>query len=216
MEPMRVAVVDDHPLVIQGLQAVLASESDVQFVASAGSGAEAERLFPTAKPDAVLVDLRMPGEYGIDILKRLRTCLPNCRFAILSTFAEVADVTRAVEAGVDGYILKEALPDEMITALRLIGRGRPYFDPVVMRVMVTVPKRKEDVFAELTEREIEVIQLLASGLSNRDIATTLYVSENTVKKHISGILSKLQLKDRTQAALFAVSHGMDPSAIRPS
>lgn len=199
---MRIAVVDDHPLVWQGIKAVLAAEPDMEPVGWASNGQEAERLVEEQDPDVVLMDMRLPGESGIDIIKRLRPKAPSVRFVILTTYAEQQDVTDAINMGVDGYVLKEALPEEMLAALRLVGRGRPYFDPAVMQLVVA-SRRRRDELSELTERELEVLQELANGLSNKQIASKLFVTEYTVKKHVSGILSKLSLKDRTQAALYA-------------
>lgn len=205
---LRVVVVDDHPLVWEGLKAVLESERDIEPVGWAGSGREAEQLFPCLQPDIALVDLRLPGEYGLDIIRKLRPLRQECRFIVLTSFADRDDIRRAMEAGVDGYILKEALPEEMIAALRLVGRGRPYFDPAVMQLLVQQPQKEDNPLAELTERECEMLQALARGMSNKEIASLLHITEHTVKKHVSSILSKLGLKDRTQAALYAVAHGM--------
>lgn len=204
---MRVAVVDDHPLVWQGIKAVLQTEKDMEPIGWASNGWEAERLILEHKPDVVLMDLRLPDESGLDIIKRLKPKAPSARFVILTTYAEKQDVNVAINAGVDGYILKEALPEEMLTALRLVDRGRPYFDPAVMQLVVA-RQGQQDQLSELTDREVDVLRELAKGLSNKVIANTLSVTEYTVKKHVSGILSKLGLKDRTQAALFAAEKGL--------
>lgn len=205
---MKIFVIDDHPLVCEGIKAILDNEDGMELAGSASSGQEAEQLFANAKPDLALVDLRLPGESGIEIIRRLRPLAPGCRYIILTTYADPEDVRMAIEAGVDGYILKEALPEEMTSALRLVGRGRPYFDPSVMQMMLQQPKKGEDNLSELTDRELEVLRALTRGLSNREIANMLFVTEHTVKKHISSILCKLDLKDRTQAALYAVSNGV--------
>lgn len=204
---MRVVVIDDHPLVWEGLKAVLEPEEDFQLLGWANSGREAERLISQVQPDVALVDLRLPGETGINIIQRVRPLAPGCRFVILTTFADPQDIRQAMEARVDGYILKEALPQEMTAALRLVNRGRAYYDPAVMQFIVQKPA-KDEVLSELTERETEVLNALAQGLNNKEIANKLFVSENTVKKHISNILSKLGLKDRTKAAIFATSSGI--------
>ncbi len=202
---MKVAVVDDHPLVWHGIKAVLASESDIEPVGWASNGRDAEKLVMEKLPDVVLMDLRLPGESGLDVIRRLQRKAPPCRFVILTTYTEQRDIIEAMELGVDGYMLKEALPEEMLTGLRLVGQGRPYFDPLIMQMLVT-NRRQQDELNELTERELEVLQELAKGLSNKEIAKKLYVTEYTVKKHVSSILGKLGLKDRTQAALYAVEH----------
>ena len=199
---MKVAVVDDHPLVWQGIKAVLAAEPDMEPIGYASNGREAERLIQEQNPDVVLMDMRLPGESGIDIIKRIKPKAPSARFVILTTYAERQDVNAAISMGVDGYVLKEALPEEMLAALRLVAQGRPYFDPGVMQLMLANQQRAHEL-SELTEREQDVLRELAKGLSNKDIARELFVTEYTVKKHVSGILSKLGLKDRTQAALYA-------------
>lgn len=205
---MKVIVIDDHPLVCEGIKAVLENEPGIELAGRAGSGREAEKLVADEKPDIALVDLRLPGENGVDIIKKLRPLAPECRFVILTTFAEPGDVRRAMDAGVDGYILKEALPEEMVAAIRLVEKGRLYIDPAVMQVVVNLQKKGEDRLSELTEREMEVLQALARGLNNKEIAACLFVTEHTVKKHISNILDKLELKDRTQAALYAAGKGL--------
>lgn len=205
---MKVFVIDDHPLVCEGIKAILDNEDSMELAGSASSGQEAEQSFEHMKPDLALVDLRLPGESGIEIIKRLRPLAPHCRYIILTTYADPDDVRQAMEAGVDGYILKEALPEEMTSALRLVNRGRPYFDPSVMQMMLQQSKKSDDNLSELTDRELDVLRALTRGLSNREIAGLLFVTEHTVKKHISSILCKLDLKDRTQAALYAVSNGV--------
>lgn len=203
---MKVAVVDDHPLVWQGIKAVLAAEPDMEPIGWASNGREAERLIQEQDPDVVLMDMRLPGESGIDIIRRIKPKAPAARFVILTTYAERQDVNAAINMGVDGYVLKEALPEEMLAALRLVGQGRPYFDPGVMQLMLANQQRNDEL-SELTEREQDVLRELAKGLSNKEIAKELFVTEYTVKKHVSGILSKLGLKDRTQAALYAIANG---------
>ncbi|WP_031513283.1 response regulator [Desulfofalx alkaliphila] len=213
---MKVLVVDDHPLVWEGIKSVLKDEDDMEAVGWANSGRQAEQMLSKIQPDVALVDLRLPGEYGINIIKKLRPLAPKCRFIILTTFADHQDIKQAMECRVNGYILKEALPQEMITALRLVHGGRPYYDPLVMELMVQKQNKQERLLSDLTERETEVLKAITDGLSNKEIADKLFVSENTVKKHVSNILSKLGLKDRTKAAVFAASCGManhDPHAV---
>lgn len=208
---MRVAVVDDHPLVWQGIKAVLSREPDMEPVGWASNGREAERLVEEQDPDVVLMDMRLPGESGIDIIKRIKPKAPSARFVILTTYAERQDVNAAISMGVDGYVLKEALPEEMLAALRLVAQGRPYFDPAIIQLMI-VNQQHNDELSELTEREQDVLRELAKGLSNKEIAKELFVTEFTVKKHVSGILSKLGLKDRTQAALYAAERKRESSS----
>lgn len=203
---MKIAIVDDHLLVWEGIKSILQSEDGFELAGCAANGREAERLFRESQPDLVLVDLRIPGESGISIISNLRQVLPSSKFVVLSTYVHDDDVEKALDAKVDGYILKEAHPEELISALRLVGRGRTYFDPRVVQVALKFRKVTRDPATSLTPREREVLLALAKGLSNREIAGTLYITEHTVKKHISAILDKLNLQDRTQAALYAVSH----------
>ncbi|MDD2554564.1 MAG: response regulator transcription factor, partial [Desulfotomaculaceae bacterium] len=155
---LKVFIIDDHPLVCAGIKAILENEEGMEWAGSAGNGQEAEQFFRHTRPDLALVDLRLPGENGIGIIRRLRPLAPECRYIILTTYADPEDVRLAMEAGVDGYILKEALPEEMTSALRLVGRGRPYFDPSVMQLMLRQPKKADDNLSELTDRELEVLR----------------------------------------------------------
>lgn len=207
---MRVVVVDDHPLVQRGVSAVLALAEDMELVAAASSGAEGLEILRSLQPDVALVDLKLPGEYGLDIIREGRKVAPRCRFIILTSYSEESDVRRAMAEKVEGYILKEALPEELITAIRLVGRGRTYIDPSIVQAFMV--EKKDDPLDQLTPREKEVLAALARGMSNRDIAAALYVTEYTVKKHVSQILEKLDLADRTQAALFALTHGYGSKA----
>lgn len=205
---MRLVVIDDHPLVQQGVGAIIGTQEDMEVVGMAGSGTEGIELLASLQPDVALVDLRLPGEYGLDIVKRGREVAPRCRFIILTSYSEEGDVRRAMAEKVEGYILKEALPEELIAAIRLVGRGRTYIDPTIVQALMN--QGENDPLSQLTPREKEVLAALAQGLSNRDIAAALYVTEYTVKKHVSQILEKLELTDRTQAALYALSHGFGP------
>lgn len=205
---MRLFVIDDHPLVQQGVEAIIGTQEDMEVVGMAGSGTEGIELLASLQPDVALVDLRLPGEYGLDIVKRGREVAPRCRFIVLTSYSEEGDVRRAMAEKVEGYILKEALPEELIAAIRLVGRGRTYIDPTIVQALMN--QEENDPLSQLTPREKEVLAALAQGLSNRDIAAALYVTEHTVKKHVSQILEKLELTDRTQAALYALSHGFGP------
>jgi DNA-binding NarL/FixJ family response regulator len=210
VKTVKLLLIDDHPLVAQGLQAVLQYDSEFELTGFSTNGKDAEALCRDLKPDMVLVDLRLPGESGLDVIRTLRSQGVTAKFVVLTTSSAVSEVREALEIGVDGYVLKEALPDELLDALRRIGQGRKYYDPKAMEGLVQARSPDESLLAQLTEREREVLAQLASGLSNRQIAEKLFITENTVKKHISSILVKLQLSDRTQAALFAVHHGVGP------
>jgi DNA-binding NarL/FixJ family response regulator len=209
-DPIRVLVVDDHPVVRQGLRSFLASREGIDVVGEAEDGraalAEAERLHP----DVVLLDLVMPGGGGLDAIARIRAGGAGPAVLVLTSFATDDQVLPAVRAGASGYLLKDATGVQLETAIRTVAEGGVLLDPhVAGMVMGEVGRRQEDPdVALLTAREREVLGLLAQGLSNRDLADRLFVSEKTVKTHVSSILSKLHLADRTQAALFAVRHGL--------
>lgn len=208
---MKVIIVDDHFLVRKGVEIVANLEEDIEFVGSASNGKEALELIENTGPQVALVDLRLPGEHGLDIIKKARDLTRECKFIILTSYATEEEIRRAMKENVDGYVLKEALPEELISAIRLVGKGRKYFDPAVIQYAMEQNQSYEKDMGRLTPREREVLSALARGLNNRDIAESLIISEHTVKKHISQILEKLNLQDRTQAALFAVSRGLNKS-----
>jgi len=201
---VRIIVVDDHPIVRNGIEQALNEEPDLQVVAMAGDCLEGVKILSTSNPDLAIVDLRMPGG-GINFIRQAKKIAPQCRFIILTSFASQTEVAQALEENVDAYLLKAALPEELINVIRLVAQGRRYYDPEIIDMLMI--RNHYDPLSELTVREKEILQELAAGLSNKAFAQKLYISENTVKKHICNILEKLQLQDRTQAALFAVQHG---------
>ena len=202
---MKIVIIDDHPLVIKGVEMVTSQEPDLEFAGSATNGEEALLVIGKINPDIVLMDLRMPGENGLDIIRKARDLSKHSKYIILTSYTTREEIQQAMALGVDGYILKESIPEELITALRLVGKGRKYFDPVVIQYTMDYGNKYMD---ELTRREREVLAALAKGLSNKAIAENLFITEHTVKKHIGKILEKLQLQDRTQAALYAVTKGL--------
>ena len=202
---MKIIIIDDHPLVIKGVEMVTSPEPDLEFAGSATNGKEALEAISRINPDIVLMDLRMPGEHGLDIIRKARDLNCNAKYIVLTSYTTREEIQQAMALGVDGYILKESIPEELITALRLVGKGRKYYDPVVVQYTMDYGNKYMD---ELTRREREVLTALAKGQSNKAIAETLFITEHTVKKHIGRILEKLQLQDRTQAALYAVTKGL--------
>ena len=203
---MNLLLIDDHPLVLQGIAAVVQCQDDMKVVGTAQCGVEGLELLAEQQPDIAIVDLRLPGEYGLDIIKQGRLAAPHCRFIVLSSCGERAEVRRALSDKVEGYILKEAMPEELLSAIRLVDKGRTYIDPSLMQDILG--SEKDDPLKQLTPREMEVLESLAQGMSNREIAEALFITEYTVKKHVSQILEKLNFNDRTQAALYAFSKGM--------
>lgn len=203
---MKVLLIDDHPLVRRGLASVLSLEKDIEIVGEASNMIDALKAIELHNPDLALVDIRLGNEYGLDIIEKSKSKNTSCKFIVLTSSSSDGDFKKAEEAGALGYILKEALPEELLFAVRLVSRGRKYYDPGLMELLMK-ESSKNDLDSYLTAREKEVLKALGEGLSNKDIAEKLYITEYTVKKHVSQILGKLELADRTQAALYAHSKG---------
>lgn len=204
---MRIVLVDDHPLVRKGLISVLSLEQDLEVIGEASNTKEALEIINRQQPDVALVDLRLGNEYGIDLIEKSNKDSTDCKFIVLTSSADEYDFRRAEEVGAQGYVLKEALPEELLYAVRLVSRGRKYYDPGIMDEMMKASSNNV-MIEELTPREQDVLVALGEGLCNRDIAKRLFITEYTVKKHVSQILGKLELTDRTQAALYAYSKGL--------
>ncbi|MFM9276450.1 response regulator transcription factor [Paenibacillus jiagnxiensis] len=203
---MKIVIVDDHPLVRKGLAAVISMQPNVQFAGEAKNQREAMLVLEETQPDLVLLDLKLADESGLDIIKAARRIGFSGRFILLTSSASREDFLKAEEAGVDGYVLKEALPEELLYAIQLVSKGRKYYDPTILE-----NKLREEAGSltdELTPKEREVLIELGQGACNREIAAKLFISEFTVKKHVSQILAKLRLADRTQAALYANAIGL--------
>jgi DNA-binding NarL/FixJ family response regulator len=214
---IRVVVSDDHPVVRQGLRSLLEAEG-FAVVGEASDGDEAVRLVAETKPDVLLTDLVMPGTDGIEAIRRVRAGNVPVGILVLTSFSGAEQVIPAIQAGADGYLLKDAGPAALTDAIRAVHRGEPMLSPeaaavVMARVAADAgpePAAHPDL-DRLTAREREVLAGLGRGLSNRQLAAELFVSEKTVKTHVSSVLAKLRLSDRTQAALFAVRAGIsDP------
>jgi NarL family two-component system response regulator LiaR len=208
--PTRVLIVDDHGVVREGLRAYLELEPDIQVVGEAKDGLEAVRRAAELQPDVVLMDLVMPNMDGVDATSRIKQQQPATHVIILTSFLDDERVVPAIRAGATSYLLKDVAATDLARAIRGARAGQAQLHPEVARRLmqqVTSP-RKPDAGAQLTDREREVLRLLADGRSNKEIARSLVVSERTVKGHVSNILGKLGLQDRTQAALFAVRNGL--------
>ena len=201
---MNLLIVDDHPLVCSGIRNILISEKDIDNVLQANDVKIALKLISENNIDLSLVDMRLRNESGIDFVVAAKKCRPDCKFVILSSSSTSGDFNKALQAGVDGYILKDAFPDDIIYAVKTVLRGRKYFDPVFVENKSPGPQSHKQEYADdaLSPREAEILDYLGKGLSNKSIADRLYISENTVKKHVSNILAKLKFDDRTQAALY--------------
>ncbi len=210
IDTIRVVIADDHPLVRQGLEVVLCSQNDIDLVGQACDGIEAVAVVLETKPDVVLMDLKMPGQDGLMAMNAIRTVLPETRFIILTSFTEDERVLEAVQAGSMGFLTKESHHTEVLNAIRAVSRGEAALHPAAARALIQSYKaatRPSDIDA-LTPTEIKVLQLLASGPSNRELAEALGVSVRTVTTHVRNILDKLQLENRTQAALYARDSGL--------
>jgi DNA-binding NarL/FixJ family response regulator len=204
-----VLIVDDHEIVREGLRMLFRDEPDVEVVAEARSGEEAIEAATTYKPDVVLMDLVMPEGGGVEATRRVRALLPQTQVLVLSSFAGDDQVQEALRAGAIGYMLKDVSRHELVRAIRSVREGRPALHPEAQRHLLRgVAQEGGGANPELTTREREVLRLLARGRSNRAIAAELFLSEGTIKGYVSVILGKLQVEDRTQAALWAVKNGL--------
>ncbi|MFF2911896.1 MULTISPECIES: response regulator transcription factor [Bacillales] len=203
---MKIVIVDDHPLVRRGLAAVISMQPNVQFAGEATNGQEALLVIEETQPDLVLIDLKLADESGLDVIKAARTRGISSKFILLTSSASREDFLKAEEVLVDGYVLKEALPEELLFAIQLVHKGRKYYDPGLMEDKMRMTGSSPT--DELTPKEKEVLIELGQGACNREIASRLFISEFTVKKHVSQILAKLQVADRTQAALYANAVGL--------
>jgi NarL family two-component system response regulator LiaR len=209
---ITVLLADDHALVRHGVRSFLATQPDLDVVAEAATGAETVRQAAEHRPDVALVDLRMPATDGVEAIRQLARTSPTTRVVVLTSYEADADVLPALRAGALSYLLKDAGPEELAEAVRAAARGQAVLHPrVATRVVATLHGPRGEVpdgFRELTDRELEVLRLLAEGLSNREVAARLVIGEKTVKTHVSAILAKLGLADRAQATAYAWRHGV--------
>ena len=210
---IRVLLVDDHAVVRAGLRLFLADQADLEVVGEAGDGASAVARAQELVPDVVLMDLRMPRLDGIAATRQIRAALPQTAVVVLTTYTDSANVGQAIAAGAIGYVPKDVPPPELATTIREAAHGVLHLAPVVQRTLlraIAAPRRAEPDPEELTEREREVLVLLAEGRSNKEIARHLHVSERTVKGHVGHVLGKLGMVSRTQAAIYAIARGVAP------
>ncbi|MET9447775.1 response regulator transcription factor [Streptomyces cinerochromogenes] len=209
-EPIRVLLVDDHQVVRRGLRTFLEVQDDIEVVGEAADGTEGVARAEELRPDIVLMDVKMPGMDGIDALRRLRELDNPARVLIVTSFTEQRTVVPALRAGAAGYVYKDVDPDALAAAIRSVHAGHILLQSEVADALLSQEEANtgQGRGGSLTEREREVLGLIADGRSNREIARALVLSEKTVKTHVSNILMKLDLADRTQAALWAVRHGV--------
>jgi two-component system, NarL family, response regulator LiaR len=201
---IRVLLVDDHPVVRQGLRALLSTQDGIDVVGEAGDGEAAVAAAERLSPDVVLMDVVMPGIDGVEALRRIGGRRPQTRVVMLTSYADERRAMEAVDAGASGFLLKDASPRDVVAAIRAAHRGEAILHPSVAAKLLAERRRPPAAHADLTARELEVLRLIARGLPNKQIAAELHVSEKTVKTHVSAILRKLAVADRTQAAMYAV------------
>jgi DNA-binding NarL/FixJ family response regulator len=208
--PIRVLLVDDHAVVRTGLKAFFDMLDDIDVVGEAADGSEGVAMARRLKPDVILMDLLMPNMDGITAIGRIKAEMPETEIVTMTSFIEEEKVTSALEAGASGYVLKDAEADEVAAAVRAAHAGEVHLDPAVARLLAQRLRAKQsapdDLVEPLTDREREVLALLAQGLSNKEIGARLFITERTARTYVSNILGKLGLASRTQAALWAVEH----------
>lgn len=203
LNPIRILIADDHAIVRQGLVALLEQEADLSVVAQAGDGKEAVKMFCQYQPDVALMDLRMPQMDGVTAITAICEQFANPRIVVLTTYDGDEDIYQGMRAGAKGYLLKDADPEQLFTAIRRVFSGEKYIPPIVG---LKLAERMGN--PQLSDRELEVTRLIVAGHSNQEISAVLHISESTVKFHINNILIKLNVNDRTQAAIAALKRGI--------
>jgi len=210
---MKILICDDQAVVRDGMELLLKLERDFDVVGTACDGAEAVELAGTKKPDLVLMDLKMPGTNGIEATRQIRAHFPEIKILVLTTYDDEQWVFDAIRAGASGYLLKDTPREEIVRAIRGTLAGKSFVDPGVAGKLLDQVASKQVqpetlLTKKLTEREVDVLRLIARGLNNPEIASRLSLSEGTVRNHVSAILTKLEVADRTQAAVIAIQHGL--------
>ncbi|UCF60838.1 MAG: response regulator transcription factor [Anaerolineaceae bacterium] len=210
-EVIRLLIADDHAIVREGLQALIDTEPGMELVGEAQDGVEVVEMARSLNPDVILLDLVMPRVDGLEAISDIKQADPEARILVLTSFDEDEKVFTAIKSGAQGYLLKDASPQELLRAIRDVHQGEPSIHPTIAHKLMRELQRESELPPTedpLTERELEVLKLVARGLPNQEIAETLVLSERTVRTHVSNILSKLHLANRTQAALYALREGL--------
>ena len=214
MDTIRVLVAEDHPIVREGLRTLIASEPGMALVGEAADGIEAVAKARALRPDVILMDLMMPRMSGLEAISEIKAGQPEVSILVLTSFAEEDKVFPAIRAGALGYLLKDSSPEQLLRAIRDVHRGEPSLHPTIALKMIREldhPASQERSASPLTDREIQVLKLVAQGLTNQEIADRLVISEWTVRTHVRNILGKLHLANRTQATLYALREGLAKS-----
>ncbi len=211
MTKIQLMIVDDHAIVREGLRLLLSEEMEIEVVGEASNGREAVLRAEKLLPQVILMDLVMPEMDGIAATQAIRQNFPSCQVIVLTSFAEDQRVPDAIQAGAIGYLLKDVLKGDLLSAIQAAARGEPTLHPEAQRQLMRQMTQPipQNLLGALTEREMDVLRLIARGQSNKEIAASLHLTEGTVKGYVSTILGKLQVADRTQAALYAVKHGVE-------
>ncbi|HMO57448.1 MAG TPA: response regulator transcription factor [Roseiflexaceae bacterium] len=213
MDRISVMLVDDHRVVRQGLRDFLELQDDIEVIGEAQSGEEGVKLARDLLPDVVLMDMVLPGIDGVEATRQIKASSPSSRVIVLTSFADDDKVFPAIKAGAISYLLKDVQPEDLARAIRAAQRNEAVLHPEVAAKLMqefSTPRTADDTVEQLTEREMDVLRLIARGKSNKEIADALVISEKTVKTHVSNILSKLHLADRTQAAIYALRQRLVP------
>ncbi|HEY8348848.1 MAG TPA: response regulator transcription factor [Clostridia bacterium] len=211
---IKVLIADDHPLFRQGIKQILELEKDITVVAQAANGDDAVQLAREQKPDVILMDINMPGSNGLQAIKEIKDENINSKIIVLTIHEDREYLIKTIQMGAEGYVLKDAEPQVLIDAIRNVHMGQSYIQPNMTKELVmefnriTLNNRERNGENRLTAREREVLKLIAEGMINKEIATKLYISEKTVKNHVSSIFRKLNVSDRTQAAIYAIKHNI--------
>jgi len=205
MQPVRILIVDDHEIVRKGLRAMLESELEFKVVGEAANGSEAVFQAQAVKPDVILMDLMMPHSDGWEAINEIKQKNPRSNIMVLTSFVDDEKTIKAIKAGALGYLLKDVSPEVLFEGIRMVQKGEPYLDPIAERKLIR--GLRDPNLGSLTPREIEVLKLVAQGMTNKEIALELVISERTVGTHVSAMLSKLRLSNRVHLALYAIRKG---------
>lgn len=213
MKKIKVVIVDDHALIREGIKKLLELEESFDIVALAGDGVEALEVIEKVRPDVVLLDINMPNMNGIDCLKQIKAQYPDTKVVMLTIHEDAEYLIETINIGAEGYVLKDADVSSLVKAIQKVVQGEVYIHPTLSGILVREYKRKDKNNEELngtalTKREYEVIRLISKGHNNKEIATELFISEKTVKNHVSNIFKKIKVTDRTQAALYAIKNNI--------